>query len=574
MDEQVKKQIDETLKDSPVAQEPAPTPEQILEEAGIQPHRSYIQEHTETIEVPGYEYPETKLDTPHEEPKSQFDNGTLPETQSGSFGKDYNFAPVKPYKVFLPTLQEEVTVTTTDPRKAAFELATQYRATDPSNFIGYRYVSNEDLATALARQTSSMYASRPTTLGIEEQPQFGEPDSWWADTLPADFLKGLGTILWETAGTTAKLITSTPWTGAANVMSWLDSDETPRELIYVETDDGRRYPQIKNPDSRADRLWNDAQRFSTSIDRVVESDEEKFFTLKDPGIVGQIASGIGQAVGTVGLSVVNPVAGATLATALAYDNIRENALNAGYTYDEALSRGIRGSSLIFATSLITGVGANAIRQSAVKAYAESALAKWLGRGAAALVESAGEVGEEWIEEVESGLAETSGYKQRLQKGFTRDDLIVGVSSFIVALAGYSLDARDAYVKNKDYSGLTDKQKQELADLSGKAKAFSDTMQKFGLSKEQADNAVIDMVRSGPEDVDAITARIQEEIKDRQSTEDVQSQLDEINKRFDVKNLQDMYQRGIEAVEANVDAKLAGNKKFTDQEKQEIGRAHV
>ena len=29
----------------------------------------------------------------------------------------------------------------------------------------------------------------------------------------------------------------------------------------------------------------------------------------------------------------------------------------------------------------------------------------------------------------------------------------------------------------------------------------------------------------------------------------------------------MYQRGIEAVEANVDAKLAGNKKFTDQEKQ-------
>ena len=57
MDEQVKKQIDETLKDSPVAQEPAPTPEQIMEEAGIQPYRSYIQEHKETIEVPGYEYP-------------------------------------------------------------------------------------------------------------------------------------------------------------------------------------------------------------------------------------------------------------------------------------------------------------------------------------------------------------------------------------------------------------------------------------------------------------------------------------------------------------------------------------
>lgn len=567
MDEQVKKQIDETLKDSPVAQEPAPTPEQIMEEAGVQPYRSYIQEHKETIEVPGYEYPETKLDTPHEEPKSQFDNGTLPETQRGSFGKDYNFAPVKPYKVFLPTLQEEVMVTTTDPRKAAFELATQYRATDPSNFIGYRYVSNEDLAVELARQTSSMFSSSPTTLGIEEQPQFGEQDSWWADTLPVDFLKGIGSFLWETAGTTAKAITSTPWTGIANVMSWLDSDETPRELIYVETDDGRRYPQIKNPDSRADRLWNDAQRFSTSIDRVVGTDEEKFFTLKNPGIAGEIANGIGQAIGSVGLSVFNPVAGAALATALSYDNIRENALNAGYTYDEALKRAIKGSSLIFATSLISGVGANVIRNSAVKAYAESSLAKWLGRGAAALVESAGEVGEEWIEEVESGLAETTGYKQRLQKGLTRDDLIVGVSSFIVALAGYSLDARDAYVKNKDVSGLTDKQKQELADLSGKAKAFSDTMQKFGLSKEQADNAVIDMVRSGPEDVDAITARIQEEIKDRQNTEDVKAQLDEINKLFDVKNLQDMYQRGIEAVEANVDAKLAGNKKFTDQEKQ-------
>ena len=567
MDEQVKKQIDETLKDSPVVQESLPTPEQILEEAGIQPYRSYIQEHKETIEVPGYEYPETKLDTPHEEPKSQFDNGTLPETQRGSFGKDYNFAPVKPYKVFLPTLQEEVTVTTTDPHKAAFELATQYRATDPANFIGYRYVSNEDLAVALARQTSSMYASRPTTLGIEEPPQFGEPDSWWADTLPADFLKGLGTFLWETAGTTAKLITSTPWTAAANVMSWFDSDETPRELIYVETDDGRRYPQIKNPDSRADRLWNDAQRFSTSIDRVVGTDEEKFFTLKDPGLAGQIANGIGQAIGSVGLSVFNPVAGAALTTALSYDNIRENALNAGYTYDEVLSRGIRGSALIGTTSLVTGVGANAIRLSAAKAYAESALAKWLGRGAAALVESAGEVGEEWIEEVESGLAETTGYKQRLQKGLTRDDLIVGVSSFIVALAGYSLDARDAYIKNKDESGLTDKQKQELADLSGKAKAFSDTMQKFGLSKEQADNAVIDMVRSGPEDVDAITLRIQEEIKDRQNTEDVQAQLDEINKRFDVKNLQDMYQRGIEAVEANVDAKLATDTKLNDIEKQ-------
>ena len=567
MDEQVKKQIDETLKDSPVAQEPALTPDQILEEAGIQPYRSYIQEHTETIEVPGYEYPETKLDTLHEEPKSQFDNGTLPETQRGSFGKDYNFAPVKPYKVFLPTLQEEVTVTTTDPHKAAFELATQYRATDPSNFIGYRYVSNEDLAVALARQTSSMFASRKTTLGIEEQPQFGEPDSWWADTLPVDFLKGLGTFFWELGGTTAKAITSTPWTGAANIMSWFDSDETPRELIYVETDDGRRYPQIKNPDSRADRLWNDAQRFSTSIDRVVSTDEEKFFTLNDPGLAGQIANGIGQAIGSVGLSVFNFAAGAALTTALSYDNIREKALNAGYTYDEALKRAIRGSALIGATSLISGAGANAIRWSAAKAYAQSSLAKWLGRGAAALVESAGEVGEEWIEEVESGLAETTGYKQRLQKGLTRDDLIVGVSSFIVALAGYSLDARDAYVKNKDESGLTDKQKQELADLSGKAKAFSDTMQKFGLSKEQADNAVIDMVRSGPEDVDAITARIQEEIKDRQSTEDVQAQLDEINKRFDVKNLQDMYQRGIEKVEANVDAKLAGNKKLNDTEKQ-------
>ena len=568
MDEQVKKQIDETLKDSPVAQEPALTPEQILEEAGIQPHRSYIQEHTETIEVPGYEYPETKLDTQHEEPKSQFDNGTLPETQSGSFGKDYNFAPVKPYKVFLPTLQEEVTVTTTDPRKAAFELATQYRATDPSNFIGYRYVSNEDLAVALARQTSSMYASRPTTLGIEEQPQFGEPDSWWADTLPADFLKGLGTILWETAGTTAKLITSTPWTAAANVMSWVDSDETPRELIYVETDDGRRYPQIKNPDSRADRLWNDAQRFSSSIDRVVASDEEKFFTLKDPGIVGRVVNGIGQAVGTVGLSVVNPVAGATLATALAYDNIRENALNAGYTYDEALSRGLRGSALIGATSLITGVGANAIRQAAVKAYAESALAKWLGRGAAALVESAGEVSEEWIEEVEGGLAETTGYKQRLQKGFTKDDLVVALSSFIVALTGYSLDVREAYVKGKDESGLSDSKKQKLADLSGVAQAFSEKMQKItGLSKEQADNAIIDIVRNGPEAVDRNIARIQEETKDRQSAEDVQAQLDEINKRFDVNNLQDMYKRGIEAVEANVDAKLAKDTKLNDIEKQ-------
>ena len=301
---------------------------------------------------------------------------------------------------------------------------------------------------------------------------------------------------------------------------------------------------------------------------MVGTDEEKFFTLKDPGLAGQIANGIGQAIGSVGLSVFNPVAGAALTTALSYDNIRENALNAGYTYDEALSRGIRGSALIGATSLITGVGANAIRMSAVKAYAESSLAKWLGRGAAALVESAGEVGEEWIEEVESGLAETSGYKQRLQKGFTKDDLVVAISSFIVALTGYSLDVREAYVKGKDESGLSENKKQKLADLSGVAQAFSDKMQKItGLSKERIDGAIIDIVRNGPESVERNIARIQEETKDRQNTEDVQSQLDEINKRFDVKNLQDMYQRGIEAVEANVDAKLAGNKKLNDTEKQ-------
>lgn len=146
----------------------------------IIPHRSYIQEHKETIEVLGYEYPETKLDVHSETPKSQFDNGTLPEYQQGSFGKQYNLAPVKPYKVFLPTLQEEVTVTTTDPHKAAFELATQYRATDPVNFIGYRYISNEDLAVELARQTSSMYASRPSVLGIPEPVEYGPEESWWS----------------------------------------------------------------------------------------------------------------------------------------------------------------------------------------------------------------------------------------------------------------------------------------------------------------------------------------------------------------------------------------------------------
>lgn len=609
MDEQVKKQIDETLKDSPVVQESLPTPEQILEEAGIQPYRSYIQEHKETIEVPGYEYPETKLDTPHEEPKSQFDNGTLPETQRGSFGKDYNFAPVKPYKVFLPTLQEEVTVTTTDPHKAAFELATQHRATDPSNFIGYRYISNEDLAVELARQTSLMFASRPTTLGIEEQPQFGEPDSWWADTLPADFIKSIFKGGFRVFGTIEKAARTYPQEWLAGAM-WAASDPERKRLMFngtvkdivdiatkdrpsflidipesrkivtVEPANGRPYQQISNATTVADYLWNDSQqtaaKFQDKLDNMLEAD---WLQLKNAGFWSKLVGQIGELVPQVGLSIYNPAVGAALAGLLSYDYIKQTAMDSGYTYEEAQKSSLRGAAGVAGISWLTGGLSNSVVHTANSAYANG-LINWAGkftaRVGAAGIQSYGEYLEEkaedietesWEEKIENGLASTAGIKKLFTSGFTEDDFVLMVATFLTSIAGYSIDTRGAFINKQKGKELSAEKQQELSNLSAQAELFSGKFQKFGFSKEQSDAMVAKLIKSGPEERDAEILRIQEEIKDRQNTEDIQAQLDEINKQFDVKNLQDMYQRGIEAVEANVDAKLAGNKKFTDQEKQ-------
>lgn len=609
MDEQVKKQIDETLKDSPVAQEPALTPEQILEEAGIQPYRSYIQEHKETIEVPGYEYPETKLDMPHEEPKSQFDNGTLPETQRGSFGKDYNFAPVKPYKVFLPTLQEEVTVTTTDPHKAAFELATQYRATNPSNFIGYRYISNEDLAVELARQTSSMYASRPTTLGIEEQPQFGEPDSWWADTLPADFIKGIFKGGFRVFGTIEKAARTYPQEWAAGAL-WAASDPERKRLMFngtvkdivdiatkdrpsflidipesrkivtVEPENGRPYQQISNATTVADYLWNDSQqtaaKFQDKLDNMLEAD---WLQLKNAGFWSKLVGQIGELTPQVGLLIYNSAVGGALAGLLSYDYIKQTAMDSGYTYEEAQKSALRGASAVAGISWLTGGLSNSVVHAANSAYANG-LINWAGKFTARVgasgIQAYGEYLEErvedietesWEEKIENGLASTAGIKKLFTSGFTEDDFILMVATFLTSIAGYSIDTRGAFINKQKGKELSAEKQQELSNLSAVAEVFSGKFQKFGFSKEQSDAMVAKLIKSGPEERDAEILRIQEEIKDRQNTEDVQAQLDEINKRFDVKNLQDMYQRGIEAVEANVDAKLATDKKLNDIEKQ-------
>lgn len=435
------------------------------------------------------------------------------------------FVPVKPYKIHLPSIQQEFTVDTIDPQKIAYTLATLYQGVPKTNFYGYQYVAPELEETMWDASTWAKTRSIlwPTAKGTGKQIIGGigrkiaeagvlAEEIAYGRASPAPLLKQMLRAVSPVyrGQTIAELVFGDDDSGKPGFIK-RDQEEkqqirdTINAALALKTVDGR----LQTDDSTfAKSFWNEAHMYSQNatkeLDAVLKENQ-----LINPTIGAEIVQAIPQSLAAMSSTMAfGPILGPSIRYFAYNESIANSLLEKGLTYEEASKRANKGSLISTAIEAATaGIGAG-LANRFTKDYVANTIGKALKSGAISFVPKAGMemIGETYQEKVESYFAQDVGLETFTTLG--REDLVVAVSALIADSIEIASDTRRAYVEGREKQKtleLKKKYDEEFKDKYGNIISLGDAYRKvfvgMGYSEEEADIIFMQAIANGPESIE-------------------------------------------------------------------------
>lgn len=502
------------------------------------------------------------------------------------YNDENRFIPVDPYKIVLPAMQREVTINTMDPKKAAFNLATEKLGIDRNEFIGYEHVDPEmifshiDAAKILSsvyqgNLRSKMYISKDDMIEIENEEmrrELNDPNKNRAldwDTIRKGLSEGgdfLLKSLYLTLGYGAK--------AAGNVATAL-------QVLYESADDSVQFANKtfigelarnwerafetteknslgKNIPSRIEdgyignKIWNIASQTADSVNLSISLNDEAN-QLTDPTFPARVVNGIATSLPIMPMFLVNPAVASTVVGAGVSDNITRNLLDQGYTFGEANARGLLGGGIVGTSAFLSWKVSELVMDAALRALGKGVFGTAVGATAVSAVEG---ITETFEERVERSLAEAGNPIKNFFGPLSEDDAVAFLAAAATSMFTESPKIRLAYKNRELVKTLTDEEKKEFNRLVSVADAYKDTLVARGLSEKQAKDAMIKLVSEGPEFIDSFVKNLFSGAKDRANSGEFQEQTSALLDKLNPKNIEDAVKTELETLRIRAEEKYS------------------
>lgn len=433
------------------------------------------------------------------------------------------FVTVKPYKITLPSLQQEFTVDTVDPQKIAYVLATMYQGVPKSNFVGYQYVAPEleetmwDSSTwaKISRQVVPTFkkagAEVVGTIGKDAGTLLGIADSVLkSDEAKQDFAKIGSMNLFD-------LINMSPNSEVGEDIKVLknkyENNEEFKNLRKAIEDVATAQLAIKTINGLAQKedsswgnsLWNESERMIANATKELQE------TMKDNALVNPtLGAEVMQAVPTSLAAMaptlaLGPWFGPALRVASYRESILHELMDKGMTYAEAEQEATKGGVISGAIEFATAQAGSLLSKYFLRNYAANTLSRALAAGTMSYATKAPfeVIGETYQEKVENYFAQNVGLETFTQ--FDRQDIIVALSSLIAEMPDVATSARHEYIKSREKLKTKEEREKYDASVIGRLKelvehgrAFREVFMKLGFTEEQADIIVMQAIANGKE----------------------------------------------------------------------------
>lgn len=503
------------------------------------------------------------------------------------YNDDNRFIPVDPYKIVLPAMQREVTISSMDPKKAAFDLATSKLGINKNEFIGYEHVdpnlilSHVDAAKLLSsvyqgNVRSKMYITKDDVIELENaervrefnEARFQEGALDWSTISKGlseggDFLlkslystlgygaKGIGNVatalqvLYESADDSVQFANKTFIGELAR--NWERAFETTEKNSL-----GKNIPSRIEDGYIGNKIWNIASQTVDSVNLSTSLNDEEN-QLIDPTFPAKVVNGIATSLPLMPMFLVNPAVASTVVGAGVSDNITRNLLDQGYTFSEANARGLFGGGIVGASSFLSWKVSEAVMDSALRALGKGVFGTAAGVAGVAATEGTTEIFEE---RVERALAEAGNPIKNFFGPLSEDDAVVFLAAAATSLFGESPKIRMAYKDRTLVKSFTEEEKKEFNRLVSVADAYKDTLVARGLSNEQAKEAMIKLVSEGPEFIDSYINEMFSGAKDRVDTGEFEESTSQLLDKLSPKNIEDAVKRELAELRVKAEKKYS------------------
>lgn len=465
---------------------------------------------------------------------------------SGSEGNPFylesenRYVPVKPYQIFLPSIQKEFTVDSIDPQKIAYTLATLYQGVPKSNFVGYQYVGPEIQETMWDRST---WAKMWKTLGptskkfgkmivggigkaagdvitafesipdvskaISESP---EAKSQFAELGKLSMLDVVrkqsesGMSLKDVAGKSVQEISD------ATVGKIEDAEEV-RKAIEREIGADLAIKTINGIAQKSDRyfgtsLWNESERYIKGA--IAEAEEAlKDNQLINPTLGAEVVTAVPQSVVAMAPTLaLGPVFGPLLRSFAYYESILHSLMDKGMTYEEAAGEARVGAGLSTVIEAGTSLVGSLLAQQFIKDYAAHTIGQAVRNGVISYAAHAPleVVGETYQEKVESYFSQDAGLETFSE--FTRQDVITALAALVGDMPEVATSSVRSYIEGRADLKTVEKRKEydekfrsTLGELVAHGDAYRKVFMQLGFTEEQADMMVMQAQATGKESLE-------------------------------------------------------------------------
>ena len=550
--------------------------------------------------VPALDLSDTELPDSDTQPAPYYGGSVIKDlptstTQRAADGSEGNpvyyndenrFIPVDPYKIVLPAMQREVTINTMDPKKAAFNLATEKLGIDRNEFIGYEHVDPEmifshiDAAKILSsvyqgNLRSKMYMSKDDIIEIENEEmrrELNDPNKNKAldwDTIGkglsegGDFLlkslystlgygaKGIGNVatalqvLYESADDSVQLANKTFIGELAR--NWKRAFETTEKNSL-----GKNIPSRIEDGYIGNKIWNIASQTVDSVNLSTSLNDEAN-QLTDPTFTAKVVNGIATSLPLMPMFLVNPAIASTVVGAGVSDNITRNLLDQGYTFGEANARGLLGGGIVGTSAFLSWKVSELVMDAALRALGKGVFGTAVGATAVSAVEG---ITETFEERVERSLAEAGNPIKNFFGPLSEDDVVAFLAAAATSMFTESPKIRLAYKNRELVKTLTDEEKKEFNRLVSVADAYKDTLVTIGLGEKQAKDAMIKLVSEGPEFIDSFVKNLFSGAKDRANSGEFKEQTSALLDKLNPKNIEDAVKTELETLRIRAEEKYS------------------
>jgi len=369
------------------------------------------------------------------------------------------FAPVGPWTAELSILNKPVKLDTTDPAKAAWQIATQYQGIPDDDFFGYEYLPPKDLK-----------------------------ESWWSSFM-GDMAKGVAHVI---ADSPSSLYGMLPTEGGIE-----ESKKTAKQVAEENRSGNAGWGKA------IDWLVKRAQAYVDFSENLEPLNRSRGAEIA--GVAGSSFASYAPVILTAGLGKAGVIAGRVMASILAASDTlstRDSVLKLGGTAEEAQKASWKHLGFIGATEAASGIVGKAVNGALVRAAinrgASRALTQTIGAFGGAAIGGTLDAGVEAIQDIYGNIAAgRSGYEALF--GWSREDWNTFYGTLLLAALRIPAGG-EARAAGREFDKVADVDNGYLELAANLKKNLIDSAEKNGVvvseeTKKRLDNLILEIYRN-------------------------------------------------------------------------------